>query len=79
MTPDRLKPRHEVIRLEEELRNGERSLAQFRADLHEVTLALSRDRRVFAEIQENITGRLNIRSHIGVHGSVVALRRRALV
>ena len=79
MRADRLKPRHEVIRIEEEFRNGELSVAQFTADLREVPLALSRDGWVSAEIQENITGCLNIRSHIGVHGSAVALRRRALV
>ncbi len=38
MTKPRLKPWHEVVRLKEELRTGELSLAQFAADLHEVTL-----------------------------------------
>ena len=52
---DRLKPQHEVIRLEEEFSNGELSLAQLAAVLHEVTLALGRDERVFAEMQKNIT------------------------
>ena len=33
------KPWHEVVRLKEELRSGELSLAEFAADLHEVTLA----------------------------------------
>ena len=75
----RLKPRHEVIRLEEEFRNGERSFAQFAVDLHEMRLVLSRDGRVFAEIQENITGRLRIQSHIDVHGGTLAPRQRALV
>ena len=79
MRADRLKPRHEGIRLEEEFRNGARSLAQFAADLHEVRLALSRDGRVFAEIQENITGHLRIQSHIDVHGGALAPRQRALV
>ena len=37
-----LKPWHEVVRLKEELRTGELSLAQFAADLHEVTLAQGR-------------------------------------
>ena len=32
-------PWHEVVRLKEELRSGELSLAEFAADLHEVTLA----------------------------------------
>ena len=36
------KPWHEVVRLKEELRTGELSLAQFAADLHEVTLAQGR-------------------------------------
>ena len=53
---DRLKHQHEVIRLEEEFSNGELSLAQLAADLHEVTLAPGRDERVFVEIQENIAG-----------------------
>ena len=38
MTKSRLKPWHEVVRLKEELRTGELSMAQFAADLHEVTL-----------------------------------------
>ena len=38
MTKSRLKPWHEVVRLKEELRTGKLSLAQFAADLHEVTL-----------------------------------------
>ena len=36
------KPWHHVVRLKEELRTGELSLAQFAADLHEVTLAQGR-------------------------------------
>ena len=40
MTKSRLKPWHEVVRLKEELRTGELSMAQFAADLHEVTLGL---------------------------------------
>ena len=56
MRTDRLKHQHEVIRLEEEFSNGELSLAQLAADLHEVTLAPGRDERVFVEIQENIAG-----------------------
>ena len=76
---DRLKPQHEVIRLEEEFSNGELSLAQLAADLHEVTLALGRDERVFAEMQKNITRHLHIQSHIGVHGCASAPRQRALV
>ena len=32
-------PWHEIVRLKEELRSGELSLAEFAADLHEVTLA----------------------------------------
>ena len=38
----KLRPWHEVVRLKEELRTGELSLAQFAADLHEVTLAQRR-------------------------------------
>lgn len=38
MTKSRLKPWHKVVRLKEELRTGELSMAQFAADLHEVTL-----------------------------------------
>ena len=75
----RSRPWHEVVCLEEEFSNGELSLAQLAADLHEVTLAPGWDGRVFAEIQENITGRLNIQNHIGVHGCASAPRRRALV
>ena len=37
--PAGAKPWHEVVRLKEELRSGELSLAEFAADLHEVTLA----------------------------------------
>ena len=33
------RPWHEIVRLKEELRSGELSLAEFAADLHEVTLA----------------------------------------
>ena len=40
MTKSRLKPWHEVVRLKEELLTGELSMAQFAADLHEVTLGL---------------------------------------
>lgn len=78
MRADRLKPQHEVIRLEEEFRYGELSLVQFAAGLREVTLALSHG-RVFAKIQENITWRLNIQSRIGVHGGALAPRQRALM
>lgn len=53
--------------------------ALFAVDLHEMRLVLSRDGRVFAEIQENITGRLRIQSHIDVHGGALAPRQRALV
>ncbi len=35
----KLKPWHALVRLKEELRSGELTLAQFAADLHEVTLA----------------------------------------
>ena len=38
----RLRPWHEVVRLKEELRTGELALAEFAADLHEVTLAEGR-------------------------------------
>ncbi len=38
MTRQRPKPWHEVVRLKDELRSGELSLAEFAADLHEVTL-----------------------------------------
>ena len=38
----RSKPWHEVVRLKEELRSGELALAEFAADLHEVTLAEGR-------------------------------------
>ena len=76
---DRLKPRHEAIRLEEELRTGEISLAQFAADLHEVPLAPGWDGRVLAEMQEIIAGRLHIQNHIGARGGALAPRPRALV
>ena len=42
MKAGQLKAWHEVVRLKEELRTGELSLAQFAADLHEVTLAQGR-------------------------------------
>ena len=35
-------PWHQIVRLKDELRNDELSLAQFAADLHEVTLAQGR-------------------------------------
>ncbi len=38
----RLKPWHQVVRLKEELRSGELALAEFAADLHEVTQAQGR-------------------------------------
>ena len=38
----RSRPWHEVVRLKEELRTGELALAEFAADLHEVTLAQGR-------------------------------------
>ena len=79
MRAGRLEPWHEAIRLGEELRTGELSLAQFATDLHEVTLASCRDGRVLAEMQENITGRLRIRNHIGARGGALAPRQRALV
>ena len=47
--------------------------------LHEVAPALSRDGRVFAEIPKNIAGRLNILSHIGVHGGALTPRQCALM
>ena len=39
MTTTRLEPWHRVVRLKDELRSGELTLAEFAADLHEVTLA----------------------------------------
>ena len=48
MKAGQLKPWHEVVRLKQELRSGEFSLAQFAADLHEVTLAQGR-RPVYEE------------------------------
>ena len=39
---NRLRPWHEVVRLKDELRSGELALAEFAADLHEVTLAQGR-------------------------------------
>ena len=38
VTRKKLRPWHQVVRLKDELRTGELSLAQFAADLHEVTL-----------------------------------------
>lgn len=38
MSRNRPRPWHEVVRLKDELRSGELSLAEFAADLHEVTL-----------------------------------------
>ena len=43
-----LRPWHEVVRLKDELRSGELSLAEFAADLHEVTLQQGR-RPVYEE------------------------------
>ena len=42
MTTTRPKPWHEVVRLKDELRSGELTLAEFAADLHEVTLGEGR-------------------------------------
>ena len=47
-TAHRLKPWHAVVRLKDELRSGELALAEFAADLHEVTLARGR-RPVYEE------------------------------
>ena len=44
----RPKPWHEIVRLKDELRTGELALAEFAADLHEVTLAQGR-RPVYEE------------------------------
>ena len=44
----RPKPWHAVVRLKDELRSGELALAEFAADLHEVTLARGR-RPVYEE------------------------------
>ena len=38
MTTTRPEPWHRVVRLKDELRSGELTLAEFAADLHEVTL-----------------------------------------
>ena len=46
--PQRPRPWHEVVRLKDELRTGELALAEFAADLHEVTLAQGR-RPVYEE------------------------------
>ncbi len=48
MTKQRPRPWHEVVRLKDELRSGELSLAEFAADLHEVTLQQGR-RPVYEE------------------------------
>ena len=48
MKRHRPKPWHEVVRLKDELRTGELALAEFAADLHEVTLAQGR-RPVYEE------------------------------
>ena len=42
MTATRPKPWHQVVRLKDELRSGELTLAEFAADLHEVTLGEGR-------------------------------------
>ncbi len=42
MTAARPKPWHQVVRLKDELRSGELTLAEFAADLHEVTLGEGR-------------------------------------
>lgn len=47
-TTRNLRPWHEVVRFEQELRTSELSLAQFEAGLHEVTLARCR-RRVYED------------------------------
>ena len=39
MTSNKLKPWHHLVHLKDELRSGELTLAEFAADLHEVTLA----------------------------------------
>ena len=55
MRADRLKSRHQVIRLEGELRTGESSLAQFAADLYGVTLRIGR-RPVDEDSEKFFTG-----------------------
>ena len=42
MTATKPKPWHQVVRLKDELRSGELTLAEFAADLHEVTLGEGR-------------------------------------
>ena len=54
MTPPKLRPWHQVVRLKKELRTGELSLAQFAADLHEVSLA--RGKRPVYEDPERFFG-----------------------
>ena len=50
----RSKPWHEVVRLKEELRSGELALAEFAADLHEVTLAEGR-RAIYEDPEQFFT------------------------
>ena len=50
----RLKPWHQVVRLKEELRSGELALAEFAADLHEVTQAQGR-RPIYEEPEQFFT------------------------
>ena len=42
MTATKPQPWHRVVRLKDELRSGELTLAEFAADLHEVTLGQGR-------------------------------------
>ena len=50
----RLTPWHQVVRLKEELRSGELALAEFAADLHEVTQAQGR-RPIYEEPEQFFT------------------------
>ena len=77
MAKNRIKPWHKVVRLKEELRTGALSLAEFAADLHEVTMgkghravyedpekffALTYPTHALRELVKDVAGRLRGRS-----------------
>ena len=87
----RPRPWHEVVRLKDELRTGELSLAEFAADLHEVTLqrgqrpvyeepekffALTYPTYALRELVKDVAARLDGKSDKAVRQLELTLRRR---
>ena len=91
MTTTRPEPWHHVVRLKEELRTGELTLAEFAADLHEVTLgrgtrpvyedparffALTYPTHALRELGQGRGGAARGREHQGGAATGADLRRR---